>query len=86
MVKIIVSHNITMLYANLCYDCIIFSKTLNLSMFIQSFEHLMKANKVNMGSVLHMPTTLWSYYYGNLGFLTHSGVIEKLPFNKGWQK
>ena len=30
--------------------------------------------------------TLWSYYYGNLGFVTHSGVIVKLPANKGWQK
>ena len=30
--------------------------------------------------------TLWSYCYGNLGFITHSGVIVKLPSNKGWQK
>ena len=27
--------------------------------------------------------TLWSYYYGNFGFVTHSGVIVKLPSNKG---
>ena len=26
-------------------------------------------------------STLWSYYYGNLGFVTHSGVIVKLPSN-----
>ena len=27
--------------------------------------------------------TLWSYFYGNLGFVTNSGVIVKLPSNKG---
>ena len=27
--------------------------------------------------------TLWPYHYGNLGLVTHSGVIVKLPSNKG---
>ena len=27
-------------------------------------------------------SALWSYYYGNLGFVTHSGVTVKLPSNK----
>ena len=27
--------------------------------------------------------SLWSYYYGNLGFITHTGFIEKLLSNKG---
>ena len=26
--------------------------------------------------------TLWAYYFGNLGFVTHSGAIVKLPSNK----
>ena len=26
--------------------------------------------------------TLWSYYYSDFGFVTHSGVIVKLPSNK----
>ena len=32
-----------------------------------------------------LPSTpaLWSYQYGNLGLVTHSGVIVKLPSNKG---
>ena len=29
--------------------------------------------------------TLWSYYNGNLGFVTPYGVILKLPSNKGRQ-
>ena len=28
--------------------------------------------------------SLWSYHYDNLGFVTHSGVIVKLPSYKGW--
>ena len=31
----------------------------------------------------YLTNTLWSYHYGNLGLVTHSGVIVKLPSNKG---
>ena len=31
-------------------------------------------------------SSLWSYYTGNLGTFTYSGVIVKLPSNKGRQK
>ena len=29
-----------------------------------------------------LTNTLWSYHYGNLGLVTHFGVIVKLPLNK----
>ena len=34
--------------------------------------------------IIYTIVTVVSYYYhGNLGFVTHSGVIVKLPSNKG---
>ena len=42
--------------------------------------------KRNAQNTIKPKSTLWSYYYGNLGFVTRSGVIVKLPSNKSWQK
>ena len=47
----------------------------------EAFDHLI----IGSGTLL-LPLPLWSYYYGNLGFVTHSSVIVKLPSNKGCQK
>ena len=47
----------------------------------EAFDHLI----IGSGT-LWLPLPLWSYYYGNLGFVTYSGVIVKLSSNKGWQK
>ena len=39
--------------------------------------------KMNWLTEISEQYTLWSYYNGNLSFVTYSGVIVKLPSNKG---
>ena len=46
-------------------------------------NHILFVNrKRKVFRIFTVLSTLWSYYYGNLGFITHSGVVVKLPSNK----
>ena len=70
------------------YGTSVFHYPLSPIPYIGWFMHYNKnGNILNMSGMINwLLSTLWSYYYGNLGFITNSGVIVKLPSNKGWQK
>ena len=67
-----------------CFNYRLVKKIYFLMLFIFIFDTLMRHYRQMW--ILLWDLSLWSYYYGDLGFVTHSGVIVKLHSNKGWQK
>ena len=55
----------------------------NTLFLIAKLNNVIASNDFIVAETFTETFTLWSYYYGKMGFVTHSGVIVKLPSNKG---
>ena len=77
------SCNISYMKTSLQTNCIYLFFKVNHIITIRYTTTTCKSNENEQWQNQHneCATTLWSYYYGNLGLVIHSGVIVKLPSN-----